>query len=191
MRGVSVSILFLVCILLSACALISPDISVIVDKNATEKITSPAMFDVSVIGTTVYDDNGKTQIQVGDILRDRMIQQLKNMNAYIDDSNKNKYVIVIKILSYKPGNAAGRYFLGQVSRDFDSSIHISASICKIKTGSGGDTIGERLAIIPTSNILSGGVFGGIGGWKDIIHKAADDVSKCVDKAFIHYKGEEK
>ena len=160
--------------------------AVLLDKNAKEKVVAPASFYLSVVGKTLYEDaDSKEKIAVGEIFQEEASKKLKEIGALAEDGDgKNHYVILVNILGYEPGNAAGRYFLGQLTNSFDAAIAINAQLCAAVKEDGGVKAGEIIALIPTGKALHKGLFGGIGGWKTIIVDAARDLSTTVEKTFL-------
>ncbi len=175
----------LVIIALTVCSC-APKASIIVDKSLRSKIALPASFYINVTGKTIYSgENSDDVIEVGKIFNEHANQELKSKNllAYKNDG-KNHYVIWIDIRNYQPGNAAGRWLAGIFTTQFNSFLHIDSYLCKAIETDDDVQIGDRIALIPTGDAVTGGILGGIGGWKSVITNSAEAVVLAVEKTFL-------
>jgi hypothetical protein len=171
-----------IALFVTGCA--SPRKTVIMDKHAKEKVVQPVAFYVLVVGNTRYTDDDET-IEVGKIFQEKASERLQKLGVLAaENDGKNHYVIHVNIISYRPGNAAGRYFAGQFTNSFDSSIIIHAHMCEAIQGNNGIEAGNSLARIPTNKDLHEGLFGGIGGWESVIVDAAWDLINTVEEIFL-------
>lgn len=186
------NILFLLIIILSLCACASSTIPVMINRNATEQITKPCAFDVMVTGKTIYTDEKET-IDIAQILKDEMIERLKKIGSYakdVDDS-VNKYVIIADVVKYRPGNTAGRAFMG--INKYNTEMITNCFICKLNVIDGEYQVDkQRLASFPVRGIYTKNGNGilidmltGIGAWKDIITRTGYEIISTIEKTFIN------
>jgi len=136
----------------------SQRIEVYIDKNSSEKIVLPAVFDVKIIGFPYIMDHNGDIIDFGKVLKLMLINNLKERNIYIDNKNiKNKYILLIEIVGYNFGNDV--YKLDHILQQYFSmygeahkitnfsEMYIRTSICKMNSNIK-NVIEKQLAIIP-------------------------------------------
>ena len=99
---ITLAIISVMCAFMSGCAPFRYGQVVYNERTKSIPLRSPANFTVKVIGKTTYNNNGNI-IPVGDILRQSLEANLKQIENFSSDTNSdNQYIIGLDIVVYDP-----------------------------------------------------------------------------------------
>ncbi len=151
-----------------------------IDKNNRQQISETAKFDVKIIGNTVYGEKDDT-IHIGDMLKLYITQELKKYNIHISNYNSkdSKYIIIVDIKSFYPGNTVAHLFLHNYTQKFLANVEFYTSICLLEDNAGIDIIGKKISYIPQIIINSSG-YVGKDVWKAVLLQAATGIVETIN-----------